>query len=272
MGRNGGHVVALLGWGEAVMQYIQHMQAAGRSAGTIRLHRHYLGMLAERHRHPWAVTTAQLVAFMARESWAPETRKSARGVVAAFYRWGHGMGYVSEDPALGLPTVRVPAGVARPAPEHLVAQLARRDDRLGFMAMLAAYGGLRAAEISRVHGRDFVDDTLVVLGKGGKTRAVPVVYGPLVERLDAVGAAYAFPNGRGGHITPGHVTKLLSAAMPSGWTAHTLRHRMATQAYAGTRDLLAVGAVLGHSRPETTQRYVRMPDDALRAAAAAAIA
>lgn len=45
---------------------------------------------------------------------------------------------------------------------------------------------------------------------------------------------------------------------------------MATQAYAGTRDLLAVGAVLGHSRPETTQRYVRMPDDALRAAAHAA--
>lgn len=265
-------MVALLGWGEAMMQYIQHMQAAGRSPGTIRLHRHYLGMLADRHRHPWAVTTVQLVAFMARESWAPETRKSARGVVSSFYRWGHGMGYVSDDPALGLPSVRVPSGVPRPAPEHLVAQLAKRDDRLGFMAMLAAYAGLRAAEISRVHGRDYVGDTLMVLGKGGKTRVVPVLYPPLVERLDGVGDAYAFPNGRGGPITPGHVTKLLSDAMPSGWTAHTLRHRMATQAYAGTRDLLAVGAVLGHSRPETTQRYVRMPDDALRAVAAAAIA
>lgn len=36
--------------------------------------------------------------------------------------------------------------------------------------------------------------------------------------------------------------------MPNGWTAHTLRHRMASVSYAGTRDLLAVGAVLGHSR------------------------
>jgi len=47
---------------------------------------------------------------------------------------------------------------------------------------------------------------------------------------------------------------------------------MATMAYAGTRDLLAVGALLGHSRPETTQRYVKIPDDALREAARAAAA
>lgn len=111
-------MVGLLGWGEALMQYIQHMQAAGRSPGTIRLHRHYLGMLAGRHRHPWTVSTVQLVAFMAHPGWAPETRKSARSVVAGFYRWGHGMGYVSDDPASRLPTVRVPAGVPRPTPEH----------------------------------------------------------------------------------------------------------------------------------------------------------
>lgn len=65
---------------------------------------------------------------------------------------------------------------------------------------------------------------------------------------------------------------LLSRALPEGWTGHTLRHRMASVSYAATRDLLAVGAVLGHSRPETTQRYVRMPDDALRAAVSAASA
>ena len=40
--------------------------------------------------------------------------------------------------------------------------------------------------------------------------------------------------------------------------------------YAGTRDLFAVQELLGHSRPETTRRYVRLPDDAVRAAVAAA--
>jgi integrase len=67
------------------------------------------------------------------------------------------------------------------------------------------------------------------------------------------------------------VSKLLSRALPPGWTGHTLRHRLATAAYGGTRDLLAVSALLGHSRPETTQRYVRLPDDAIRAAVAAAV-
>lgn len=263
-------VVGLLGWAETMTGYMQAMQAGGRSSGTMRLHRHYLMMLAAMYARPFTVTTSQLVVFMARESWAPETRKSARTVVCGFYRWGHGMGYIDENPALRLPTVRVPSGVPRPTPEHLVRQLIHRDDRLGFMGALAAYGGLRAGEIARVHGHDLDGDCLIVKGKGGKVREVPIVALPLLTRLEGVGDAWAFPNGYGGHLSPGHVSRLLSEAMPPGWTAHTLRHRMATTAYAGTRDLLAVGAVLGHSRPETTQRYVRMPDDALRAAVTAA--
>lgn len=77
-------------------------------------------------------------------------------------------------------------------------------------------------------------------------------------------SAWAFPNGRGSHLTPGHVTKLLSKALPLTYTGHQMRHRCATVQYGATRDLLAVGAFLGHTRPETTQRYVLMPDDSLR--------
>lgn len=167
----------------------------------------------------------------------------------------------------------MPPALPRPTPELLVQQLVHHaDPRLGYMAALAAYAGLRCAEIARVHGRDLVGDVLTVHGKGGKVRAVPVVNRRLLAQLQGtqLADAWAFPNGAGGHVTPGHVSRLLSRALPDGWTAHTLRHRMATTAYAGTRDLLAVGAVLGHSRPETTQRYVLMPDDALRAAVAAA--
>jgi len=110
--------------------------------------------------------------------------------------------------------------------------------------------------------------SVLVHGKGGKTRLVPLL--PIVTRLLEPRTGWAFPSPGGGHITPGHVTRLLSRALPAGWTGHTLRHRMATAAYAGTRDLLAVGALLGHSRPETTQRYVRLPDDALLAAVTSA--
>lgn len=262
-----------MGWNAALDEYATAQRAAGRSPGTVKLHRHYLRNLAELGRSPWSLTRQQLLRFLAHDGWAPETRKSARAAVCGFYRWAHGAGYLADDIAATLPAVRVPPALPRPTPELIVQQLVRHHDpRLALMAMLAAYAGLRCAEIARVHGRELVGDVLTVHGKGGKVRAVPIVNRRLLAQLQALHTAdvYAFPNGRGGHLTPGHVSRLLSRALPDGWTAHTLRHRMATTAYAGTRDLLAVGAVLGHSRPETTQRYVLMPDDALRAAVAAA--
>lgn len=256
-------------WNTALGDYATAQRAAGRSPGTIRLHYHYLTRLASQVRLPWRASTVELLGFLAREGWKPETRKSARAAVRGFYRWGHGMGYVPDDPAAVLPSVTIPPPRPRPTPEHLVAQLVRRNDRIGFMAQLGAYAGLRAAEIAQVHSGHFTGNDLVVVGKGGKVRAVPVVHRDLTRRLASLDG-WAFPNGYGSHLSPGHVSRLLSRELPEGWTAHTLRHRMATQAYAGTRDLLAVGEVLGHSRPETTQRYVLLPDDARRAAVAAA--
>lgn len=262
-----------MSWNTALGQYQTSQRAAGRSSGTIRLHYHYLTNLALIVRDPWLATTVELLTYLAREDWAPETRKSARAAVRGFYRWGHGMGYLEDDPAALLPSVTIPPPRPRPTPEHLVMQLVKRDDRIGFMAMLGAYSGLRAGEIARVHASHYHGDwrggELLVTGKGRRIRAVPIVLPRLALRLTRV-EEWAFPNGLGSHLSPGHVSRLLSAELPEGWTAHTLRHRMATQAYAGTRDLLAVGEVLGHSRPETTQRYVLLPDDARRAAVAAA--
>lgn len=263
------------GWGNAVGSYVTTMQAAGRRPGTIRLHRHYLGQLIEDVGRvgPWQVNQRHLEQFLSRTGWKPETRKSARSVCVGFYRWAYGRGWITHDPAAGLLPVKVPAGRGRPTPEHLVRQLVRADDRLGYMSMLAAFGGLRCAEIAQVlPARDLVVDSLTVHGKGGKVRVVPIVYPRLLARLttDARRDGWAFPNGLGGHLSPGHVSKLLSDALPAGWTGHTLRHRMATTAYAGTRDLLSVSTLLGHARVDTTQRYIVLPDDGLRAAVAAA--
>lgn len=258
-----------LDWNSALGLYAEGQRAAGRAPGTIRLHRHYLSSLAERHRWPWAISTQQLVAFLAVEAWAPETRKSARAAVCGFYRWGHGSGYVDDDPAVLLPAVRVPPGKPRPAPEWLVKRALRdAEPRVALMLALAAYAGLRAGEIARVHPSDVVDGRLFIHGKGGRLRVVPLAP-RLVLALPKTGG-WVFPNGQGSHLSPGHVTRLVSRALPEGWTAHTFRHRLATRAYAGTRDLLAVSELLGHSRPETTQRYVLLPDDALVAAVAAA--
>lgn len=263
------------GWPGALGGYRTAQIAAGRAPGTIRLHAFYLGHLAERHRRPWNVTTAQLLAFVAVEHWKPETRKSARGAVCGFYRWGHGMGYVDHDPSDMLPAVSVPIPEARPAPEHVVRQMVRGDkpERIQFMSLLAAELGMRVAEIAQVHARDYdlFERILLVHGKGSKVRYLPVESERLHEHLAAVAGDWAFPNGRGTHLSPGHVSKLLSKAMPFDFTAHQMRHRCATVMHDVTQDLLVTSKFMGHSRTETTQRYIRLPEQALRRAGRASV-
>ena len=133
------------------------------------------------------------------------------------------------------------------------------------MLQLGRFAGLRRGEIARVQTDDVLDDVLRVVGKGGRVRLVPlhpVLAGQLAGRPDG----WLFPSREGGHLTPGAVGRIMSAALPAGWTPHTLRHRAGTDWYAVDRDLLAVQTLLGHDRPQTTQRYVQLPQDALRRA------
>ena len=50
-----------------------------------------------------------------------------------------------------------------------------------------------------------------------------------------------------------YLGKLVSEALGPGYTAHMLRHRFASLAYAVERDLRAVQELLGHAKIETTQ-------------------
>lgn len=258
-------------WNGAVSLYVTAMRAAGRANGTVRLHTHYLSLLRRHHRHPWRITTAQLQLHLANPAWSAETRKSARTVWRGFYRWGHGMGHTEENPALALEAIRPPRKRPRPAPHDVVqVGLSAPIERIVLMVMLARHCGLRVSEISQVHRDDLEDDVLLVHGKGSKERQVPVLDEWLLSRLRG-SEGWLFPNGRGGHLSPGHVCKLLSRALPGRWTAHPLRHRFATDALAGTNDLLAVMELLGHSRPETTMIYTEVVNDRLRRAARAAL-
>ena len=250
-------------WTEAIAEYSTEQRAARRSSGTIKLHRHYLNRLAAQHAHPWTVTTAHLRAFLAVPTWSAETQKSARAAVAGFYRWAEREGYVDVDPSARLSAVTVPTGVARPVPEPVLRRaLGLGDARERLMILIAAYAGLRCAEIARLHHDDLDGQILYVTGKGGKTRIVPVEH-PEILGAFARADGYLFPGRIDGHLSAGYVSKLFGEALPDGWTGHKLRHRFATRSNAVNPDLLALGKVLGHSRPETTQRYVQVSQEAL---------
>lgn len=72
------------------------------------------------------------------------------------------------------------------------------------------------------------------------------------------------------HLTADHVGKLVARALPDNWTMHTLRHRYATRVYRGSRNIRAVQELLGHTTVVSTERYVAVSDDEIRAAAACA--
>lgn len=253
-------------WAQPIAEYLSWQRAAGRSKDTLRTRYRYLTGLARSVQvGPWAVTTADMISFLGRDGWAPETRKSARGALRSFYSWALDTDRITVDPSRKLPSVRVPAGKPRPAPEQIVmAALLGAAPRERLMVMLGAFQGLRCAEISRVHATDFDGESLRVKGKGGKVRVLPVH--PVVAAQLAGREGWLFPGKDNGHLSPQWVGTTLRHLLGSGWSAHTLRHRFASQAYAVQRDLLAVQQLLGHSKPETTAIYVAIPDNALRAA------
>lgn len=281
----------LAAWDLAIMGFATYLRAANRSRQTIRLRTYWVTRLANDCRvpDPFRVSPDVLLEWLGNDAWSAETRKSARASVVGFYRWAVDTDRITElqNPARRLPKVTPARAIPRPAPDGVLRDaLWSATDRDRLILMLGGYAGMRRAEIACVHSRDFRWDSgeLLVHGKGAHERLVPVhpdlafaVRAELARR--AAGAhgtgyrydsgcavdGYLFP-GKRGHVTPDTIGRVLEQLLAGPWTGHTLRHRFATTAYAAERDLRAVQELLGHSKPETTARYVQTPADAKRAA------
>ena len=249
-----------------ISDYRVWLQAAGKPSSTVYLRCWHISRFAETHPSPH-ITTADLATWLGSHGWAPATIASVRASFRSFWGWMHTSGRMRTNPALGLPAVRIAPREPRPAPEWVLEGL-RSDERVRLMIDLAARQGLRRAEIASVHSRDLVADldgwSLIVHGKGDRDRMVPL-HDDIAARLRGLPYGWAFP-GRRGHLSPNRVGDMISGALPSGWTAHSLRRRFATRAYAGGRDLRSVQRLLGHASIETTQRYVAVESSELRAA------
>ena len=128
------------------------------------------------------------------------------------------------------------------------------------MALLACQAGLRRAEVAGLHYDNLVRDEtgwcLIVHGKGGKQRVVPITSGLANQLRDYCHGGYVFPGQIDGHLSPDCVGRLVSRLMPTGWTLHKLRHRAAVRGFNGTHNLLALRDFLGHSSLATTQIYL----------------
>lgn len=262
-------------WSPYITAWLAFLNAGGLAKTTQRTRREHLELAARSLgiADPATVTTIELTNWLGSRSWARETLRSRRASLVSFYRWMVLAGHVDTSPAEALPRVKAAEGMPRPAPTKIYrAAIASAEPRTRLILRLAGEVGLRRGEIAQVHRRDLVEDltgrSLIVHGKGGKTRMVPLPTHVALE-LERV-EGWAFPGEIDGHLSARWVGKLATRALPDIWSLHTLRHRFATVAYEAERDLFAVQYLLGHSSPATTRRYVELPKDALRRAMEAA--
>lgn len=190
---------------------------------------------------------------------------------------------------------RVRPGAPRPVTEDqargMMAEPSLDPDREDWEAsrdeavLTLLYGcGLRISEALSLKRSDApLPESLRILGKGSKTRIVPVL--PAVR--DAIDIYLAdvpfvlspdeplFRAKRGGPLSPRHVQATVQKlrgrlGLPDSATPHALRHSFATHLLGAGADLRSIQELLGHASLSTTQRYTEVDAEALLSAYAKA--
>ncbi|MDG5749368.1 tyrosine recombinase XerC [Qipengyuania sp. XHP0207] len=139
--------------------------------------------------------------------------------------------------------------------------------------LLLLYGaGLRIAEALALTGAAYpLGERLLVTGKGGKERGVPIL--PVVaEAVDEYAKQCPWPlesdaplfrGARGGALSQGMVQKAVARArkalgLPATATPHALRHSFATHLLGAGADLRSLQELLGHASLGSTQIYTQV--------------
>ena len=264
-----------------------------------------IGYLATRKRTISSTTTADLrdyLAALADRGFAASSVARRLSAIRQLFRFLLAEGHRDDDPAAiiegpkrgrPLPKVLSVAEVdcliaaARQAVEAPRATgLARlRALRLMCLLELLYASGLRISELIALPAsaarRD--DDKLIVRGKGGKERLVPLnsaaksamraYQAALVEwsKDRASQSKWLFASfGEDGHLTRQHAARELkelavaAGLRPEQVSPHVLRHAFASHLLHNGADLRVVQTLLGHADISTTQIYAHVLDERLK--------
>lgn len=207
-----------------------------------------------------------------------------------FFRFGIARGFVERDPAESLTLPRIERYLPETLNELQVEQLLESVDTkapLGLrdraMLELLYASGLRISELAgaRLENLNLEEGIIRVLGKGNKTRLVPVgkkacaalaVYlereRPLLVRRRS--GSEVFLSRRGSRLTTVRIWQIVkTVAKRSGLEAnvypHLLRHSFATHLLSNGADLRIIQEMLGHADIATTQIYTHVDQQRLKA-------
>jgi len=198
----------------------------------------------------------------------------------AFFAWlarDHGL---AVNPALGLKAPRAPRHLPSTLTPDQAAQLLDGDEegvigaRDRALFELVYSSGLRLAEAVGLSlgDVDLRDRSVKVLGKGARTRVVPVGAAAVTaleqwfvvrDTVALPGESALFVGLRGRRISPRVVQerlrrRALARGLDVGVHPHALRHSFASHLLQSSGDLRAVQELLGHASLSTTQVYTHL--------------
>ena len=220
------------------------------------------------------VTRRAIRRYMAQLTTRGYSRRSvARKLSAArsFFADAARRGLVPASPAEGIRQPQRPAALPKALPARGLGKLLDSldgtkplDQRDRAILEVLYSSGLRVSELASLRVQDVGSDMLRIVGKGDKTRIVPL--GRVAQ--DAVNTYVADARGqlvgqgagdalwvgvRGGPLDARGVRRVVQKRL--GTFPHALRHSFATHLLEGGADLRTVQELLGHVELATTQIY-----------------
>jgi integrase/recombinase XerC len=215
-----------------------------------------------------------------RRGLAPRTIQRRLSALRGFFRYLVREGLAESNPAADVPSPKMPKRLPKTLDVDQIARLLEIDGdgplALRDRAIMELFysSGLRLAELVgvKVTDLDLAEGTVRVVGKGNKTRILPVGK----KAREAIGAwlrarsempghdlEALFLSRRGRALSPRSVQSRLREwsrriGMATGVNPHLLRHSFATHLLESSGDLRSVQELLGHADISTTQIYTHL--------------
>ncbi|MCA3573199.1 MAG: tyrosine recombinase XerC [Aestuariivirga sp.] len=225
-------------------------------------------------------------AFLARRrTEGAESRTLARQLssIRSFYRFAERRGLFRNAALSTIRAPKLPHAVPKPLPPEKAQRLVKADllaaeetpgwilARDEAVLTLLYASGLRISEALSLTRAQVDSPVLTVMGKGGKTRIVPLLPAAreaVARYLDLCPFSPAprepmFRGVKGGPLNARNIQLLIerlrgALGLPDTATPHALRHSFASHLLANGADLRVIQELLGHASLSTTQVYTEV--------------
>jgi integrase/recombinase XerD len=213
------------------------------ATGTVEIYCRELELVADSSGRPVEdLGHMELRQYLLAAGGSPATLARRIAACRSFYRFLIRTERRADDPTLRLARPKVRRGLPRPV-DRLPELVAALEPPARHIAELLAETGLRLSEACSLSVELPCPDAVLVRGKGGKERWVPLSVAARAA-LDALGGRVPWP--------PRRIQRRFAQA---GFSPHRCRHTFASRLAEAGVDLSVIQDILGHASPETTRTY-----------------